>query len=106
MYAYGSIYHAGAYYIFGGYNNADNIARLDEVSQQWSRAGRMINRARHNVVFDGEAFLVVGGSASMKNVKCLLEGTVMVCNEQESEPLTKYSEPALFLTADNYGENC
>ena len=58
---YGSLYHNGAYFIFGGVDS-DIIARLDKVSKRWSLAGHLkSNRERHNVIYDGEVFLVVGG---------------------------------------------
>ena len=102
------IYHDGAFFIFGGKYNLRNIARLDEVSQRWSLAGKLnSDRLRHNVIFDGTYFLVVGGEGSKKTENCVLDETVMTCTEQDSDPISDYVEyPALFLTADDYGDDC
>ena len=51
--------------------------------------------------------MVVGGRGSFKTENCILEGTVMDCVEQQSSPLSDYyDEAALFLTDDNYGDDC
>ena len=105
---YASIYHDKAYYIFSGRDMSNIIARMDEVSRTWSRAGTLKqNRERHNVIFDGLTFMVIGGEGKFKTENCLLEGTVMTCTEQQSSALDNYYDfPALFLTADNYGDDC
>ena len=103
-----SIHHNGAFYVFGGTYNLRNIARLDGVSQRWSLAGKLnSDRLRHNVIFDGTYFLVVGGEGSKKTENCVLDETVITCTEQDSDPISDYVEyPALFLTADDYGDDC
>ena len=108
MYFCPSIYHSGSFYIFGGNHNSNNIARLDEVTQTWSLAGKMkSNRHGHGVIFADSTFLVIGGGGSKKTENCILEGTVMTCTEQESATLGNYKDfPALFLTVENYGDNC
>ena len=111
IYYYASIYHSNAFYIFGGTtwnNNLENIARLDEVTQTWSLAGKLkSSRSGHGVIFDGSNFLVIGGYENQKTENCVLEGTVMTCIEQESPALDNYrAYPALFLTDNNYGDNC
>lgn len=90
--------------------NSNNIARLDEVSRRWSLAGSLeSNRLWHNVIYDGAFFMVIGGyanqNATSKIEKCVLEGTVMTCVEQESS-VSGYSLPALFLTTDDYDDAC
>ena len=60
-----------------------------------------------SAIFDGNIFLVVGGSGNKKTENCVLEGTTMTCTEQESPAVSGYqNDPALFLTADNYGDDC
>ena len=102
---YASIYQSGAFYIFGGANNSNKIARLDEITREWSLAGSMIKSRRgHSVAYDGSTFIVVGGLPSSKTENCTLQGTVMTCLEQESPALTDYSfYPALFVTDQNFG---
>ena len=108
MYFCPSIYHSGSFYIFGGYYNSNNIARLDEVTRTWSLAGKLkSDRNGHGVIHVDSTFLVIGGSGYKKTENCVLEGTTMTCTEQESAPLNSYYVyPALFLTVDNYGDGC
>ena len=108
IYYYASIYHSNAFYIFGGKNNRENIALLDEVTQTWSLAGKLKSgRYGHGVIFDGFNFSVIGGSGNHKTENCVLEGTVITCIEQESPALDDYLVyPALFLTDNNYSDNC
>ena len=103
-----SIYHSGSFYIFGGYRNSNNIARFDEVTRTWSLAGKLnSNREGHGVIYVDSTFLIIGGYGNYKTENCVLEGTVMTCIEQESAPLKDYKfYPALFLTVDNYGDDC
>ena len=88
--------------------NSNNIARLDEVTQSWSLAGKLkSDRYGHGVIYVDSTFLVIGGYGNYKTENCVLEGTVMTCTEQESSPINNYSEyPALFVTVDNYGDDC
>ena len=81
---------------------------MDEVTQRWSLAGNLkSNRERHNVIYDGSMFMVVGGQGSYKTENCVLEGTAMTCIEQDSYPLNYYStHPALSLTLKNYDDPC
>ena len=102
---YASVYQSGAFYIFGGFSNSNKIARLDEITHEWSFAGNMIKSRRgHSVAYDGSTFLVIGGLQSSKTENCTLQGTLMTCLEQESPALPDYSYyPALFLTDQNFG---
>ena len=45
------------------------------------------------------------GSTTSKIEKCVLEGTVMTCVEQESS-VPGYYVPALFLPTDDYDDAC
>ena len=82
----------------------NKIGRLDAVTHEWSKAGELKNgRFGHGVVSAGSTFLVVGGEAkSFKTEKCVLQGKVMTCTEQESPALDGYSFPEIFLTTENY----
>ena len=86
----------------------NKIGRFDQVTHRWSLAGNLkSDRYGHGVVFDGSSFLVIGGFGDQKTENCILEGTVMTCTEQESSALENYYKyPALFLTFDNYGDDC
>ena len=58
-----TVYHESAFYIFGGAYNENTIAKLDEVSETWSRVGylKANERPGSSVIHDGTVFLVVGG---------------------------------------------
>ena len=82
---------------------------MDTVTRQWSLAGHLNSgRKGHGVIYDGSSFLVVGGNGySLKTEQCVLNGTVMTCTELQSRALNQYQYfPALFLTVDNYGDDC
>ena len=73
------------------------------------KAGTLKNgRYAHGVIFDGEKFLVVGGSVSgdlVTNEVCTLEGSSMTCVEQ-SPVLNFYTfYPELFLVSENFGKD-
>ena len=110
FYLYSSVYNSGAFYFFGGAADfaTKKIARFDEVSHLWSLAGSLKGvRDGHAVIFNGSAFIVIGGSRNHTTENCYLEGTVMTCTEHQSPALySYYTYPALFLTDDNYGDNC
>ena len=64
------------------------------------------DRFGHGVIFEGSTFLVIGGYGEQKTENCVLEGSLFACSEQESS-LDNYAYYlALFLTDENYGENC
>ena len=75
---------------------------------QWSLVGKLHDvRYGHGVTYQGSSFLIVGGDGVFKTEKCVLNGTVMTCTEQKSSALDNYKYfPALFLTVDNYGDDC
>ena len=78
------------------------------MTRQWSLSGKLQNgRDGHGVIYKGSSFLIVGGYGALKTEECVLNGTVMTCTEQRSPALDNYVYfPALFLTADNYGDDC
>ena len=114
---YASIYHSGAFYIFGGgtgqYTNT--IARLDAETTTWSNAGEMVNiRRDHGAIFDGEKFLVVGGHTDggipAKNEVCTFTETLVItCAELSTIEIEYMLHPELLLVPEDYGkgkENC
>ena len=60
---YASIYHSGAFYIFGGYFGEEvevsrkSIARLDEVTHEWSEA--WVGKVHNNFEVSFLCFFVV-----------------------------------------------
>ena len=66
---YAIIYHNGGFIVFGVYDFKQShfdyipiIARFDEVDKKWSQVGTLnVARRGHNVIYDGESFIVVGG---------------------------------------------
>ena len=85
-----------------------NVGQLDALTHQWSLVGKLqYSRGAHGVIYEGSSFLVVGGDGVRKTEKCVLNGTAMTCTEQQSPALDNYKYfPALFLTVDNYGDDC
>ena len=80
---------------------------MDERTHQWTFVGYLkTGRYGHGVIHDGSSFLVIGGNDNYKTEKCDLNGGVITCNEQQSPALDKYAGGALFLIADNYGDDC
>ena len=105
FYGYGSIYHSGAFYIFGGFRSEQTIARLDQNTHQWSFAGKLLQKNYyHGVVYHDSVFLVIGGIAQ-KTEKCVLQDTIITCSRQK-HGMAHYGNPALFLVPENYGKEC
>ena len=98
------------FYVFGGLTDIDGytIAKLD-VNLVWTRVGYLKwGRNGHNVIFDGEFALVVGGSAGeapfleSPTEKCSISTDGVNCTEQ-SPSLRYYSDyPELFMIPPNY----
>ena len=103
---YAPIYHDKSFYVFGGRNFA-KIARLNVAAKSWSIAGNLKkSRSGHSVIFNGNFFLVVGGSRTMKTEKCLLKNNQMSCEELASE-LDSYAYYPFLLTVDSsFSKNC
>ena len=112
FYSYASVFHNGAFFIFGGFPYTDQIGRFDIVSQEWFSAGRLKSSIRydHGVIYRAPTFVVVGGGGTVKNEVCLLDGEELNCTEPEATDKfaanSHHTRPALFLTESNYGENC
>ena len=108
IYGHASIHYKGAFYIFGGEGNSNNIARLDADTYTWSLAGSLnhsSSRIGLSVILDGSILLVVGGRGSFKTEKCLVKKTVITCSEHESSPIVDgFGYPVLFSTPENYND--
>ena len=65
-----------------------------------------VDNLRQSVIFNGEYFIVVGGSGTFKAEKCLLQNDKISCVELELT-LTKYEfYPVLFTVSDDFVKNC
>ena len=64
-------------------------------------------RFQHNVIYDGEVFMVIGGYESayadtLHSEKCTLSGSTMTCTKQ-TPYLTNYSRtPALIMVPEDF----
>ena len=96
------IYYDKAFFLFD-YNKV--IAKLDTVTTQWSSFGNLSSaRVGANVAFDGEVFIVVGGSGTLKTEICTPTDSEITC-ESVSEPLLNYNYyPELFFVEDGFGK--
>ena len=90
--------------------NYENLKTLitDLVTESWFLVGSL-NYARfgHNVIFDGQHFLVVGGYDEFKNEVCTLgEDKMITC--EKTYTYMKYWRfyPELFLVNDTFADHC
>lgn len=88
------------------------IARFDETKLEWAVVGQMkLARAGHGVIYDGQYFVVVGGSnqnsrESMITERCYWSNQNMTCEQQQPELDFYEWYPELFLVHDDYVEDC
>ena len=70
----------------------------------WSKVGDMVKgREGHNVIHDGNVFLVVGGNGfDMKTEKCSLVDDKIKCLAQFPELDNYNNYPELFLVAADF----
>ena len=99
------IYFQTAFYIIGGYSDyADQkmIARMD-LDGHWTQVGEL-NQAKsgHNVIYDGEYLIVVGGGSYQFTEKCTIKNESVTCTSQNPELASYYLYPELFLVTENY----
>ena len=65
-----------------------------------------MDNLRQSVIFNGEYFIVVGGSGTFKAEECLLPNDEISCVEL-GLTLTKYEfYPVLFTVSDDFVKNC
>ena len=106
VYGFAILYFDNGFIIFGGHGKSGRtkvIARLDLATSSWSKLGDL-NTARrfHNVIYDGEVFMVIDGNASLKTEKCVLSGSTMTCTQQ-APTLNLYSQyPGLVIVPDDF----
>ena len=100
------LYLEEAYYVFSGLGGDATIGRMDD-SGQWSKAGEL-NQANHghNVIFDGQYIIVVGGSSLRGDPKdterCQLQNGAITCTTQEPKLDDYHVYPELFLVPDAF----
>ena len=104
------IYIGDAFYVFGGETdinwNDTTIGKLD-VNLVWSRVGDL-NRGRrgHNVIFEGNYALVIGGySGTLPTEKCILSSNGVNCTEQSPSLYNYAFYPELFMVAPDFCKN-
>ena len=103
---YAIIYKHDGFLLFGGYTSSSSstIARLDARTTTWSKLGDLQTaRYAHSVIYDGEAFLVIGGLKNgIQTEKCVASGLSITCAHQM--PTLEYYAyyPGLFLVPHDY----
>jgi len=102
------VHVGGSFYVFSGWSGeyGKTIGRLEVQTRKWSKAGDMVSgREGHNVIYDGQFFIVVGGSDgsdALKTEKCAIVNEEMACSNQLPQ-LSKYAYyPELFLVPQGY----
>ena len=97
------VYFDNGFIVFGGHSTDTTIARLDIPTTAWSKLGKLKSgRHGHGVIYDGKAFMVIGGNGSYKTEKCLLSGTSITCTEQ-TPTLENYDiTPALIMVPEDF----
>ena len=103
------VYHGGALFLFGGsIDDVDStiIARLDEKSSKWSRAGTMNdNRRGHRAFHDGFTFLVVGGRSDRTTERCDYSGGEFHCKDIGPSLYSYAYYPEVFLVEYDFCSN-
>ena len=96
------LYFEGGYIVFGGYESSV-IGRLDLSTTTWNKLGDLkTGRYYHNAIYDGEVFIVIGGSGSRKTEKCSLSGSTMACSEQSPTLVNYYVYPAAIMVSEEF----
>ena len=130
-------YLSGAFYLFGGlsgrlgdfgdnYAAESTVGRFDITKLKWTNAGELkIGRFDHNAIFDGEFFVIVGGSLVKKIVykissgwegtgrgnetalklateKCSISNDKITCTSQEPSLAYYHNYPELFLVSASF----
>ena len=100
-----------AFYVFGGetdisHSHETTIGKLD-ANLIWSKVGDL-NKGRngHNVIYDGNYALVVGGdggyNVTVPTEKCSVSSNGVVCKEKSPFLYRYQSYPELFLVPMNF----
>ena len=99
----------GAFYVIGGKTYLESlpwIGRFDMWIREWEDAGSLVKaRYGHNVIYDGQYLLVIGGRGNKMSEKCSITNDFygqVACTSQTPQ-LTDYkSYPELYLVHDDY----
>ena len=108
------VYIVDAFYVFGGstgikvnnqWQGDTTIGKLD-AELVWSKVGDL-NESKwgHNVIFDGNYALVIGGRYTMPTEKCTLSTSEVNCTEQNPSLYEYAIYPELFLVPSNFCQN-
>ena len=104
------IFHlSGAFYVVGGSTGnpalvvQSTIGRFDLSTRKWTQAGDLVTaRTGHNVIYDGNYLLVIGGYGNKMSEKCSIENEKVKCTSQMPQ-LNKYEYyPELQLVPIGY----
>ena len=95
-----------SFYIVGGLNSGEDsniIARLAR-DGRWSQDGTLkVARQGHNVMFDGDFLVVLGGSGNLGTEKCHFDTEPpLVCVSQAPQLNGYDSYPEMFLVKDSF----
>ena len=104
------VYIRDAFYVFGGCTDitcSDTTIGKLNAELVWGKVGDLNEgRRTHNVIFDGDYLLVIGGySGTLPTEKCTLSTSGVNCTEQN--PLLRFYShyPELFLVPSNVCQN-
>ena len=92
---FATLYFDGSMYVFGGYtfnglpryksNPLDTIRSYNPKTDTWTDRGKLKStHQNHDVIYSSGSFLVLGDSTNHKSEKCGFNGTLLVCEEQET----------------------
>ena len=103
---YSMLYLKNGFIVFGSYSSTSRsvIARLDLSTTSWIKLGHLkVGRYYHNTIYDGEVFIVVGGSSSaIATENCSLIDSTMTCTEQEPILSGYHVYPALLMVPEDF----
>ena len=74
-----------------------------DLNGQWTKAGEL-NQARdgHNVMYDGQYLMVVGGGPEGQTEKCTLADGLISCTSQNPLLYLYVDYPEIFLVSDDF----
>ena len=89
-----------------GYQSA--IGRFDMATNKWTKAGDLITgRWAHNMIYDGQYLLVIGGGVDHKGTpvmteKCSINETTVDCISQEPKLRDYWYYPELVIVPKEF----
>ena len=73
------------------------VGRFDLTTRQWTEAGDLVTpRQGHNVIYDGNYLLVIGGDGNKMSEKCSIENGQVECTSQVPDLFYYRGVPLLF----------